>query len=101
MNIGRQWRRIGRAEAIHPGAGAALRVECLIDFSAGQYRTTIVETDEQFDPGTARIVALHAELDDCVRIANRRAQQAGIDAALMVQALSTAHAEAADVAPEC
>lgn len=46
--------------------------------------------------GRNRVVAIDADLDAAVRIANSRSKEAGIREDYMIQALSTAHADAVD-----
>lgn len=67
----------------------------------GKFRVEITEvwgSDQGYleEHGRNRIVAIDADLDTAVRIANSRAQAAGMHQAYMIQALSSAHADAVD-----
>jgi hypothetical protein len=79
-----------------------LDVTCRIERRGEKHRVTLVEQH-----GTGRgladevhherkVIAIDTDLDAAVRIANSRAQAAGIDEGKMIQALSQAHSEAVD-----
>lgn len=69
------------------------------------FRVEVLETwgsaqgyDEEH--GRNKVVAIDADLDAAVRIANSRAKEAGICSDYMIQALSSAHADAVDALAE-
>lgn len=69
-------------------SGAKLRVEVLETWGSAQ--------GYDREHGRNRVVAIDEDLDTAVRIANSRAKEAGIRGDYMIQALSSAHADAVD-----
>lgn len=80
-------------------------VDVTISTRDGRFRVEVLETwgsaqgyDEEH--GRNRVVAIDEDLDTAVRIANARAKTAGIREDYMIQALSSAHADAVDTLEE-
>lgn len=76
-------------------------VEVTIGQRGEKYRVEVLETwgsAQGFDQehGRNKVVAIDGDLDSAVRIANSRAQTAGIREDYMIQALSSAHSDALD-----
>lgn len=76
-------------------------VDVTIQHGAKGYRVEVIETwgsAQGYDEvhGRNRVVAIDPDLEAAVRIASSRAQQAGMRQEYLVQALSTAHADAVD-----
>lgn len=76
-------------------------VDVTIGRSGAKFRVEISErwgSSQGYDQvhGENRVVAIDEDLDIAVRTANSRARTAGICEEYMIQALSTAHAEAVD-----
>ena len=79
-------------------------VDVTISQSGDKFRVEVLETwgsaqEDDEEHGRNRVVAIDSDLDAAVRIANARAQQAGINEKYMIQALSGAHADAVDEMP--
>lgn len=101
----REWTKIADAskgtEFGHVPGHQYHDVDVTISKSGEKLRVEVLETwgsAEGYDEehGRNRVVAIDEDLDTAVRIANARAKEAGIREDYMIQALSSAHADAVD-----
>jgi len=101
----REWKKLADAskgtEYGHVPGRQYHDVDVTISTRDDKFRVEVLETwgsaqgyDEEH--GRNRIVAIDDDMDTAVRIANARAKAAGIREDYMIQALSSAHADAVD-----